>query len=153
MRRPARVDQTDIQQIAQVRTVLVSKRRQFNADQGGQRQNTKTVGYFRFGDIGVGQRLMRTDFFTGEDNMNGIPRFRLGAVEKKVHPRAVAIDKVGFFQSFFHRFQVGAADEDVHIARIARGGFIDARHPSRNRVPAGHSVSDAGPLQGRRRPQ
>lgn len=78
--RPSLVNQANIQQIKQMHLVFSTERCQLDLNQRFKRQNTVIVTFFRLHNIRVKHRFMGAYFFAGKDNMNGITRFRIGAI-------------------------------------------------------------------------
>src|SRR3569623_1619303 len=76
-------------------------------------------------------------------NVHGFGWPPLRPVQKHIDAEALAINEAGWRKSSFHELQVGAANQDIDIPRVANGPFIDSADPLGNRVATDHCVRDA----------
>ena len=59
----------------------------------------------------------------------------------------MVVVKAGGLQRGLGRRQIGAAKQDVDVARVADGVFIDAADPLGDGIAAGDGIGDAGMVQ------
>ncbi len=81
-RGPTCVDQSDVEKISQVHSVLVSERREFHPHQRFQGDNTKQFGRLAFGNVGSRLGVIGPDLFPGKYDLHAVAGLRLRAVEK-----------------------------------------------------------------------
>ena len=111
------------------------------------------VGPFPFGDVCRGQGIRLTNLLPGKQQMNGVPRITIGAVDEAGHVHHRGVHEPDRFQRRFDGLEVAAPHEDVHVLRVPHGGTVHPRHPRGHGVATGHGIRDAGPFQGGGRSQ
>ncbi len=73
-------------------TVLVADRRELHAHERIEAQHAERVGGFGLDDIRGRQGIIWPHSFTSEDDMDRVPGFRFGTVEKPIDASGVAIE-------------------------------------------------------------
>ena len=133
---PRGVNQTDVDQVAEVHAVLVAEGGQFDAHERGEREDPEEAGVFGFVDVRVGEGLLRAYLFAGEDEMDGLARAKVRPVEEDVPPARVAVDEPCRLKRLPRRVARG---------RVRRGSWRDegrSRPPAqlRSELPTSRSV-------------
>ena len=87
------------------------------------------------------------------DDVHGVARAGIRAVEKYVDPTHVPIDEACRGQGGLRRLQVAAPQQQVHVPRVAHRSFINPCYPRRHRIPARNGVGHSVRLQSLHRPR
>ncbi len=72
--------------------------------------------------------------------MDSRPCFRVGAIQKYVHPSDVPVNKARFFQSCLSGGKVCTAQNYVNILCCTDGGHINPRNPGSDRISTGNGI-------------
>ena len=144
---PRVVNQPDVDQVAEVRPILVTERGELDADECLKLEDAELPRVTRFSNIWVGDRFVRADLLVCEDDMNALPSLGIGAVEEHETGR-MPLNESNRLQSRPDAIEIPSAHENVHVLRIPNRRLIDRRHPRggtlRNRLLTQHSQPQAG---------
>ena len=144
--RPGLVDLADADQISQVDSVLEPVRRELHPDERVERHDAIALGLLRFGEVRGGDQIIGPHFLAGIQQMHGRCGSSLGAVEEHVDAERAAINESCRLQRRLRRFQVAAANQNIHVPRVADRILIDAAHPLGDGIAANDGVGHTGPL-------
>ena len=85
-RAPTRVDQPDVEQVAQVRAILVAEGRQLDPHQRLQRKHAERPGLLGLAHVRVRQHFLRPDLLPREDDMDRVALFACGPSRNRSSP-------------------------------------------------------------------
>ena len=128
-------------------TVTVPKRSQFHCHQCDKRYDAKLGRRLGVANVRCGCKVFRLHFFAGKNEMNCGGGSAFGPIQKHIHAEAVAMDEPRRFESRFRGSQVLSADQNIDVARVADGVFIDAADPLRDGIAAAELISQLLPME------
>ena len=80
--------------------------------------------------------------------MNGVARLRVRAVQKHIEALGVPMNETGFGHRRDCRRQIGSAQKNVNVLRVAHRRFVHARNPRGDGVSARQRVRHARRFEG-----
>ncbi len=86
-------------------------------------------------------------FFAGEEDMDCLAWPPLRTVKEHVHVKQFMVNEIRRLKCDPGGRKIGAAQQQIDIARVANGPFILARHPLGNRIASDHRVRHAGAVE------
>src|SRR5687768_18351558 len=122
---PRAVNQPDVDQVAEVRPILVTERGELDADECLKLEDAELSRVPRFGNIRVGDRLVRAHLLVCEDDMNALASLGIGAVEEHVETGRMPVNESNRLQCRSDAIEIPPAHENVHVLRIANRRLID----------------------------
>ena len=137
---PRFINESHADQVAEMSAVLVAERREFHPH-GRSRRNTRNVSAGSESvTSGAGNDIIGSHIFTGEDDVDRIPGFRVRTIEEKIDAGNMPIDEARRFKSRLGRAQIRSKDQQVHVLREAYGRLIDLPNPRGDRIAADYRV-------------
>src|SRR5690606_32917984 len=92
-RGPGCIEQTNRNQIADMRSIFVSESSQLDLNEGSQRQDSEVLVRLRIVDIWIRNRFVLAHLLAREHDLHRVARLGIRAVEEYVHAADMAIDK------------------------------------------------------------
>lgn len=117
-------------------------------NEGLEGKDGKGAGFGGFRDVGRGCRVFGADFFSRQDDVDGVSGLGIGAVKEDLEARDMPAEEAGFFEDGGGLVEVGTAEEKVDILGVAHGGGVDGGDPGGDRVAVGDGVGNAGRFEG-----
>lgn len=150
---PPGVNQAHVDQITQVRAVLVAEGCQFDPHQGIQRDDAKRAGVLGLADIRIGQGFVRPDLLVSENDTHGIAGPGGGTVQEHIKAGHMAVDEANRLERGPGSLEVSTADQHIDVLGITDSGFVDTRDPESHRVATGYGVGHLSGAKGRGNPK
>ena len=141
-------DEAEVDEVAEVHTVLAPVQRELVADEGGEGEDAEAFGGFGVGRGGVKVGGVGADAFVEVEEVDGVANLGVGAVEEGVDGLDVAEDEADGFEGEADGGEVVAMDEEVDVRGVANGGFVDAGDVQRHGVAPGDGVGEARGFKG-----
>lgn len=139
---PGIVEQAQLQEIEKMHLVLAAERVQLHSDQGFQRKDLVPLGLNGVGDFGGGGRVGRANFFASVKQMDGVSRAAVGHVDKTVDAHEFVMLEADRLQCHLDGVEVGTADQNIHVLRVADSRSINSRDPRGDGIASGNRVGD-----------
>ena len=146
--RPRGVDEAEFEEVAEVHAIFAMEGRELHTDERFEGDDAEFFGALGLGDIRGGGVIIRADFFVGNDDVDGVAGFGVGAVEEDVEAGGVAVDEACGFEGAGGGGEIGAAKKDVDVLGVANRAGIDRGDPGSDGVATGDGVGDAGGFEG-----
>ena len=149
--RPRIVNQSDTDEVSQVRAVLVAKCDQLEPDKCSKRRNGESRIGFDIDYVGRGGDIGRPHALVREQHANSVSHLRIRPIKEDIHARDVTIDEPRSLHRDYGTLEVVASQQNVNIPRRSDERFVHARHPQPYRVAADHGIWHARSVKSRGR--
>ncbi len=149
-RNPASVDEPDIQQVAQVRAVLIAKRGEFDLHECSQFEHADVAKVAGVLNSGVGQGFPRSDGLVRERKVHAGARAACRTIEKHIQTCRMTVHEARLRERLDAPGKVGSLHEHINVLGVANCLDIHGCHPRRDGVPTNHRVRDVARAQGSR---